>query len=63
MTEQQLYQFLRTIDKGATLDKAISIVNSKTLSDSQKVDKIWQMVIEEIIKQLLDNHISNGGKK
>lgn len=63
MTEQQLYQFLRTIDKGATLDKAISIVNSKTLSDSQKVDKIWQMVIEEIIKQLLDNHISNGGQK
>lgn len=63
MTEQQLYQFLRTIDKGATLDKAISVVNSKTLSDSQKVDKIWQMVIEEIIKQLLDNHISNGGQK
>ena len=63
MNQQQIYQFLRTIDKGVTLDKVIAVMNSSTLSDNQKADKIWQMVVEEIMKQFLDHYTTNGGQQ
>ena len=63
MNQQEIYQFLRTIDKGVTLEKAVTVINSPILSDTQKADKIWQMIVEEITKQLLDNYTTNGGQQ
>jgi hypothetical protein len=54
MNNQQL-QILKKLDKSIKMAEAISILNNKELSEQEKYNKLWDMIIKEIMKQISEN--------
>ena len=55
MLNEQQKQLLKSLDKSIKMAEAISILNNKELSDQEKYNKLWDMIIKEIMKQISEN--------
>ncbi|MBQ2883156.1 MAG: hypothetical protein IJE43_05190 [Alphaproteobacteria bacterium] len=55
MLNEQQKQLLKSLDKSIKMAEAISILNNKELSEQEKYNKLWDMIIKEIMKQILEN--------
>lgn len=55
MLNEQQKQFLKSLDKSIKMAEAISILNNKELSEQEKYNKLWDMIIKEIMKQISEN--------
>ncbi len=55
MLNEQQKQLLKSLDKSIKMAEAISILNNKELSEQEKYNKLWDMIIKEIMKQISEN--------
>lgn len=55
MNNQQL-QILKKLDKSIKMAEALSILNNKELSEQEKYNKLWDMIIKEILEQMANNN-------
>lgn len=55
MPNEQQKQLLKSLDKSIKMAEAISILNNKELSEQEKYNKLWDMIIKEIMKQISEN--------
>lgn len=55
MLNEQQKQLLKSLDKSIKMAEAISILNNKELSEQEKYNKLWNMIIKEIMKQISEN--------
>lgn len=55
MLNEQQKQLLKSLDKSIKMAEALSILNNKELSEQEKYNKLWDMIIKEIMKQISEN--------
>ncbi|MBQ8671422.1 MAG: hypothetical protein IJ525_02760 [Alphaproteobacteria bacterium] len=55
MLNEQQKQLLKSLDKSIKMTEAISILNNEELSEQEKYNKLWDMIIKEIMKQISEN--------
>lgn len=51
LNEQQKY-ILKSLDKSIKMAEAISILANDKLTEEEKYNKLWDMVVEEIFNQI-----------
>ena len=54
LNEQQK-QLLKSLDKSIKMAEAISILNNKELSEQEKYNKLWDMIIKEVLEKMSEN--------
>lgn len=55
MLNEQQKQLLKSLDKSIKMAEAISILENPNLSEEEKYNKLWDMIIKEIMKQISEN--------
>ena len=51
LNEQQKY-ILKSLDKSIKMAEAISVLANSKLTEEEKYNKLWDMVVEEIFNQI-----------
>ena len=52
---EQQKQLLKSLDKSIKMAEAISIINNKELSEQEKYNKLWDMIIKEVLEKMSEN--------
>lgn len=55
MLNEQQKQLLKSLDKSIKMAEAISILNNKELSEQEKYNKLWDMIIKEVLEKMSEN--------
>lgn len=55
LNEQQKY-ILKKLDKSIKLAEALSILGDSNLSEEEKYNKLWDMILKEILEQMANNN-------
>lgn len=55
LNEQQKY-ILKRLDKSIKLAEALSILGDSNLSEEEKYNKLWDLILKEILEQMANNN-------